>query len=598
MPTPGQPRIQADPIVEAVGLHKRFGSTWRCAGSTWRSSQEPSTGCWDPTAPARPPRCGSWPPCCAPTAGAPRVGGFDVAREPEKVRPLIGLTGQYAAVDEELTGHGEPAADRPAAGAVAAGDARRRAGELLERFDLVEAGGRPLKTYSGGMRRRLDVAASLIGRPRGAVPGRADHRAGPARPRRGVAAWSAAWSPTARPCCSPPSTWRRPTSWPTELAVLDHGQVIEHGTPAELKARRGRADPRHPSGRARPARSGRRDPGRGDRRHPDPGRRRRHVSVPVDGRLAGTRTLAEVARRLDEAGIPVTEAGLRLTSLDEVFLALTGHPTKTTRGGAMNPTRAARHGLTLAWRSLLKLKHSPDQLLDVLLLPITFVLVFVFLFGKAVAGDWHTYLNYVLPGIAVQALMFASMGTALALNADLRTGIFDRFRSLPIARSAPLTGHLLGDLVKGRRLPGPGVRLRRHPRLPAPRRPAGPARRLRADRAVLLRGLLDRGPGGHAGQQPRQRPGLRLSVDLPAHLRQQRLRPHRGPAWLAAGLGEGQPGHPGLRRRPRAAAGPAAGRTRSPHPCCGRRASWWSSRPWRCTPTAARSNRRPDPRTA
>ena len=114
----------------------------------------------------------------------------------------------------------------------------------------------------------------------------------------------------------------------------------------------------------------------------------------------------------------------------------------------MSPTRAARHGLTLAWRSLLKLKHSPDQLLDVLLLPITFVLVFVFLFGNAVAGDWHTYLQFVLPGIAVQALMFASMGTALALNADLRTGIFDRFRSLPIARSAPLTGHLLGDLVK------------------------------------------------------------------------------------------------------------------------------------------------------
>jgi oleandomycin transport system permease protein len=114
----------------------------------------------------------------------------------------------------------------------------------------------------------------------------------------------------------------------------------------------------------------------------------------------------------------------------------------------MKPTRAARHGLTLAWRSLLKLKHSPDQLLDVLLLPITFVLVFVFLFGKAVAGDWRAYLQYVLPGIAVQALMFATMGTALALNTDLRTGIFDRLRSLPIARSAPLTGHLLGDLVK------------------------------------------------------------------------------------------------------------------------------------------------------
>ncbi len=114
----------------------------------------------------------------------------------------------------------------------------------------------------------------------------------------------------------------------------------------------------------------------------------------------------------------------------------------------MSPMRAARHGLTLAWRSLLKLRHSPDQLLDVLLLPITFVLVFVFLFGKAVAGDWREYLQFVLPGIAAQALMFASMGTALALNSDLRTGVFDRFRSLPIARSAPLTGHLLGDLVK------------------------------------------------------------------------------------------------------------------------------------------------------
>jgi oleandomycin transport system permease protein len=66
----------------------------------------------------------------------------------------------------------------------------------------------------------------------------------------------------------------------------------------------------------------------------------------------------------------------------------------------VNPVRAARHGLTLAWRSLLKLRHSPDQLLDVLLMPITFVLVFVFLFGKAGAGDWRAYLQFVLPGTA------------------------------------------------------------------------------------------------------------------------------------------------------------------------------------------------------
>ncbi len=114
----------------------------------------------------------------------------------------------------------------------------------------------------------------------------------------------------------------------------------------------------------------------------------------------------------------------------------------------MSPVRTARHALTLAWRSLTKLRHSPDQLLDVVMLPIVLVLVLVFLFGNAVAGSIHSYLEYVLPGIAVQALMFASLGIGIGLNTDLRNGIFDRFRSLPIARPAPLIGYILGDVVK------------------------------------------------------------------------------------------------------------------------------------------------------
>jgi oleandomycin transport system permease protein len=114
----------------------------------------------------------------------------------------------------------------------------------------------------------------------------------------------------------------------------------------------------------------------------------------------------------------------------------------------MNPIRATRHALTLAWRSVTKLRHSPDQLLDVIMFPVVLVLVFVFLFGNAVAGSTHAYLQYVLPGIAVQALMFASLGIGLGLNTDLRNGIFDRFRSLPIARSAPLIGYILGDVAK------------------------------------------------------------------------------------------------------------------------------------------------------
>jgi len=114
----------------------------------------------------------------------------------------------------------------------------------------------------------------------------------------------------------------------------------------------------------------------------------------------------------------------------------------------MSPRRALRHSLTLAWRNLTKFKHTPDQLLDITLMPITFVLMFVFLFGNAVSGDWHIYLQFVIPGIAVQALMFATLSSAISLNTDLRNGVYDRLRSLPIARSAPLIGQIIGDAVK------------------------------------------------------------------------------------------------------------------------------------------------------
>jgi oleandomycin transport system permease protein len=107
-----------------------------------------------------------------------------------------------------------------------------------------------------------------------------------------------------------------------------------------------------------------------------------------------------------------------------------------------------RHGLTMAWRNLTKLRHSPDQLLDVITLPFVLILVFVYLFGNAVSGSTHDYLQYVLPGIAVQTLMFASLGIGVGLNNDRRNGIFDRLRSLPIARSAPLIGYVLADLCK------------------------------------------------------------------------------------------------------------------------------------------------------
>jgi oleandomycin transport system permease protein len=114
----------------------------------------------------------------------------------------------------------------------------------------------------------------------------------------------------------------------------------------------------------------------------------------------------------------------------------------------VSPRRTLRHGLTLAWRNIAQLRHSPEKLLDTTLMPIVFLLLFLYVFGGAVAGDTHSYLQQLLPGLVAQMAMFATMGLGTALNEDIHKGVFDRFRSLPIARSAPLIGTVLGDTVR------------------------------------------------------------------------------------------------------------------------------------------------------
>jgi oleandomycin transport system permease protein len=107
-----------------------------------------------------------------------------------------------------------------------------------------------------------------------------------------------------------------------------------------------------------------------------------------------------------------------------------------------------RHGATLAWRGVVKTIYSPEALIDVTLQPVIFLLLFVYVFGGAISGDTTTYLQFALPGVLVQTFVFASPGTGVALADDLHTGIFDRFRSLPISRSAPLLGAIAADLVR------------------------------------------------------------------------------------------------------------------------------------------------------
>jgi oleandomycin transport system permease protein len=113
--------------------------------------------------------------------------------------------------------------------------------------------------------------------------------------------------------------------------------------------------------------------------------------------------------------------------------------------GRVGLRQAAANSLTLAWRSVAQLRHSPEKLLDVVLMPIVFLVLFLYVFGGAVAGSTDAYLQVLLPGLIAQMAMFATMGLGTALCADIQKGVFDRFRSLPVARSAPLVGAVIGD---------------------------------------------------------------------------------------------------------------------------------------------------------
>ncbi|CAM3151649.1 ABC transporter permease [Tsukamurella hominis] len=132
--------------------------------------------------------------------------------------------------------------------------------------------------------------------------------------------------------------------------------------------------------------------------------------------------------------------------------------TTLTRAPGRTPDRAApnhiglaetvRQSFTMGWRGVLKIRHNPEQLFDVVLQPVVFTLMFTYIFGGAISGDVHSYLPVIIPGILVQTVIVASIVTGTQLREDMNKGVFDRFRSLPIARISPLAGALLADVVR------------------------------------------------------------------------------------------------------------------------------------------------------
>jgi ABC-2 type transport system ATP-binding protein len=263
-----------------------------------------------------------------PDDGRAEVAGYDVVRDAEPLRHVIGLAGQYAAIDENLTGlenlemvgrlyHLPP------------DEARRRAEAVLERFDLTGAANRTAKTYSGGMRRRLDLGASLVGRPQVLF---LDEPTSGLDPRSRLEMWD-----IIRELVNDGTTLLLTTQYMDEadrladsIAVIDTGRVIAEGTADALKMRVGgevlaiRVSDRAQAGAAAGAVLGL-GPGGGNVDN-----ERGEITLPVGD--DGTGVLTEAVRRLDAEKIALADIALRRPSLDDVFLSLTGHAAEESDG--------------------------------------------------------------------------------------------------------------------------------------------------------------------------------------------------------------------------------------------------------------------------
>jgi ABC-2 type transport system ATP-binding protein len=264
-----------------------------------------------------------------PDAGRATVAGYDVVSQAQELRKVIGLSGQYAAVDENLTGR-ENLFMFGRLYQLPKQEARRRADDLLEQFTLTDAADRPVKTYSGGMRRRLDLASALTGRPRLLF---LDEPTTGLDPRSRLGMWE-----VIRDRVREGTTLLLTTQYLEEadelahsIAVVDSGKIIARGTADELKAQIGgerievvvhrRSDIRRASELlARDC--------EGDCSVDE---HTRKLTVPAHG---GARRLVQVVRDLDEAAIPIDDIGLRRPTLDDVFLTLTGHATAEALAGA------------------------------------------------------------------------------------------------------------------------------------------------------------------------------------------------------------------------------------------------------------------------
>jgi daunorubicin resistance ABC transporter ATP-binding subunit len=311
-----------DATIHVEGITKRFGDVEALRGVDLKVQPGTVFGLLGPNGAGKTTMVRILTTLLQPDDGQATVAGYDVVRDAEALRHVIGLAGQYAAIDENLTGQ----ENLDMVGRLyhlTAEEASRRSEAVLERFELTDAAHRIAKTYSGGMRRRLDLGASLVGRPQVLF---LDEPTTGLDPRSRLEMWD-----IIRELVRDGTTLLLTTQYmdeadqlADEIVVIDHGKVIAAGTSKELKMRVGGqvvvAQPVDPSDVAT------------TRRVLEPFARD-DDAIHADGEvvrlsIADGVQLGQVARRLDDEGIQMDELALRRPSLDEVFLAITGHVTE------------------------------------------------------------------------------------------------------------------------------------------------------------------------------------------------------------------------------------------------------------------------------
>ncbi len=300
--------------IEVHGVSKRFGDVVALNGLDLTVAAGTVFGLLGPNGAGKTTLVRILATLLAPDDGEIRVAGHDVAREPDAVRDAIGVTGQFSAVDELLTGR-ENLALMADLHHLARDDARRRIGRLLEGFELVDAADRMAMTYSGGMRRRLDLAMTLIGAPQIIF---LDEPTTGLDPRSRRTVWD-----IVRSLVSDGTTVFLTTQYLEEadeladrVAILDRGSIVAEGTARELKQRipGGRIELNFADAASQLAAAGAMQlPVRDDDAVT--------LQIPTDGNVA---TLRRVLRDLDDAGVDVVDLAIHTPDLDDVFLALTG----------------------------------------------------------------------------------------------------------------------------------------------------------------------------------------------------------------------------------------------------------------------------------